>query len=112
MVIYIKRIILIFGVFVWMILGFKFYVFFLIRYKIDFLLVESVFLFNMKFSVCFESVGDCRFSFFIMIDVKVFFLFCDFKIFLFVILGKIFSCFICYIVFNCILCIFWNFFEI
>lgn len=78
-----------------MILGFKFYVFFLIRYKIDFLLVESVFLFNMKFSVCFESVGDCRFSFFIMIDVKVLFLFCDFKIFLFVILGKIFSFFNC-----------------
>lgn len=78
-----------------MTLGFKFHAFFLTRYKIDFLSAESAFLFNMKFSACFESAGDCRLSFPIMTDVKVPFLPCDFKTLPFAIPGKIFSFFIC-----------------
>ena len=69
------------------------------RYKIDFLSAESAFLFNMKFSACFESAGDCRLSFPIMTDVKVPFLPCDFKTLPFAIPGKAINF---YYVTNCI----------
>jgi hypothetical protein len=58
------------------------------RYKIDLLSAESAFLFNMRFSACFESSGDCRLNFPIMTDVKVPFLDCDFKALPYAIPGK------------------------
>lgn len=61
------------------------------RYKIDYLSAESAFLFNIKFSACFESKGDCMLNIPIMQDVKIPFLSCNFSMQPFAIPGE-FSC--------------------
>lgn len=54
------------------------YLFF--RYKIDFISAESAFLFNIKFSACFETKGDCMLNILILKDVKIPILACNFSL--------------------------------
>ncbi|XP_062579219.1 uncharacterized protein LOC134241150, partial [Saccostrea cucullata] len=56
-------------------------------YKIDYLSVESAFVFNIKFSACFESKGDCMLSIPIMQDVKISIIPCNFSMQAFAISG-------------------------
>jgi hypothetical protein len=41
------------------------------RYKAEELTAEKVYLLNMKISFCFESVGDCRYSFTVFDGTKI-----------------------------------------
>lgn len=50
------------------------------RYKIDYISAESAFLFNIKFSACFESKGDCMLNIPILKDVKIPILACNFSL--------------------------------
>lgn len=41
------------------------------RYKIEELTAEKMFLFNMKIDICFETDGDCRYSFIVLKNIKL-----------------------------------------
>uniref|UniRef100_K1PXP9 Uncharacterized protein n=1 Tax=Magallana gigas TaxID=29159 RepID=K1PXP9_MAGGI len=51
-----------------------------LEYKIDFISAESAFLFNIKFSACFETKGDCMLNIPILKDVKIPILACNFSL--------------------------------